>query len=344
MNRLRRGGNSRSGARRRRVTAADVARLAGVSRSAVSRSYSKRAYVSREKRERILEAAEILGYRPNALAAGLNSRQSNLVAIVTGNLKNHYDSEIVGRLINRLIGLEKFPIVIGGTTDHVEDSEILELLDYPLDALVVRAGSVTAETAQACLKLQVPLIVSGRILEVGNVDSLCCDNVLGSRLAVGELLDSGRRNIGYLGGDPKFFSEQERALGFLTAMRERRVEPAFMTQSDFSFDGGYQAGMQILKGTALPDAVFCGNDAMALGLLTAARTAFQIRVPNELAIIGFDDIEMAQWPCFDLSTIRNPVDATVDEILLLLESRFADPERPGRTIRLVPELVPRGTH
>ena len=344
MERLRRGGRPRSGARRKRVTAEDVARVAGVSRSAVSRCYSKRAYVSREKREKIRKAAEILGYRPNALAASLNSRQSNLVAIVTGNLKNHYDSEVVGRLINRLIGLKKFPIVIGGTTDDVRDSEILELLDYPLDALVVRAGSVTAETAQACLKLQVPLIVSGRVLEVGNVDSLCCDNVLGSRLAVGKLLDSGRRNIGYLGGAPMFFSEQERALGFITAMQERRVEPAFLTRSDFSFDGGYEAGLRMLKGAGRPDAVFCGNDAMALGLLTAARTTFRIQVPDELAIIGFDDIEMAQWPCFDLSTVRNPVDLTVDEILLLLESRFADPERPGKTVRLAPELVLRGTH
>ena len=331
-------------ANRKRVTAEEVAKAAGVSRSAVSRTYTKGAYVSREKKKRILEAAEMLGYRPNALAAGLNSNRSNLVAIVTGNLKNHYDSDFVGKLVKQLNRLGKLPVVIGGTTDNIGDSEILEVLDYPLDALVIRAGSVKVETVRQCLKLQVPVIVSGRILNVGNVDSLCCDNQAGAEMAVREFLESGRRKIGYVGGFPDLFSEQERCAGFVAAMRTHRLEPIIMTRSDFSFEGGYNTGMNILQGSGRPDAVFCGNDAMALGLLNAAREKLGFRIPEDLAIIGFDDIEMARWPCFDLSTVRNPVDPAVDTILSLLESRFADPARRGKTIRLAPEFVSRGTH
>ena len=344
MNRIPRGRKPWIDTSRKRATAEEVAIAAGVSRSAVSRAYTKGAYVSREKKERILEAAEILGYRPNALAAGFNSNRSNLVAIVTGNLKNHYDSDFVGKLVKQLNDLGKLPVVIGGTSDNIGDNEILEVLDYPLDALVIRAGSVKVETARKCLKLRVPVIVSGRILNVGNVDSLCCDNKAGSEMAVAAFHESGRKKIGYVGGYPDLFSEQERCAGFIDAMRARHLEPVAVTQSDFSFEGGYGIGMKILQGPNRPDAVFCGNDAMALGLLNAARETLGIRIPEDLAIIGFDDIEMAGWPCFSLSTIRNPVDLAVDGIMSLLESRFADPERRGKTVRFAPEFVPRGTH
>ena len=153
-------------ASRRRVTAFDVARLAGVSRSAVSRSFTAGAPVSAEKRERILAVAERLGYRPNALAAGLNSRNSNLVAVVTGSLANHYDTVVTGRLVERLNRIGKWAVLVAGTSNDFGNREILEVLAHPLDAMVVRAGSVDAETASKCLKLNVRLVVS-RLAEPG---------------------------------------------------------------------------------------------------------------------------------------------------------------------------------
>ncbi len=329
---------------RKRATAEDVARIAGVSRTAVSRAFTEGAYLSLEKRTRIRNAAEILGYRPNALAAGFNSNRSNLVAIVTGNLNNHYDSLVTAELVARLNGLGKLPVVIGRTTDNVGDSEVLEVLDYPLDALVIRAGSVKAETVEKCLRLQVPVIVSGRILTVGNVDCLCCDNQAGMEMAVAEFARSGRQRIGYLGGHPELSAEQERSAGFVAAMKKRHLEPVVMERADFSFEGGYAAAAKFLQALDRPNAILCGNDAMALGVLNFARETLGLDVPGDLAIIGFDDIELARWPCFDLSTIRNPIDATVDGIVSLLESRFADPARHGKTIRIAPEFIPRSTH
>ena len=331
-------------AKRKRATAEDVARVAGVSRSAVSRSYTEGSYVSLEKKKRIREAAEMLGYRPNALAAGFNSNRSNLVAIVTGNLKNHYDSDLIGKLVEQLVGLEKLPVVIGGTSESMGDNEILEILDYPLESLVIRAGSVKVETVTKCLQLQVPVILSGRILDVGNVDSLCCDNAAGAEMAIEAFVKSGRKKIGYVGGNPDLFSEQERYAGFIAAMRSRGLEPAAIEQSDFSFEGGFASGLKILQAPERPDALFCGNDAMALGIMNAAMEKLGIRIPEEIAIIGFDDIEMARWPCFNLSTIRNPVDLTVEKIVALLKSRFANPARKGETVKITPKFIPRGTH
>jgi DNA-binding LacI/PurR family transcriptional regulator len=328
----------------RRVTAEDVARRAGVSRSAVSRTFTPGAHVAPEKRQLILSVADQLGYRPNALAAGLNSRSSNLVAIVTGNLSNHYDSVVTGQLIERLNKIGKWAVVVGMTSENISASDILDVLAYPLDAMVVRAGSVDEETAAKCIKLNVPLVISGRILHMDGVDSLGCDNAAGTKLAVDALLDRGRRKIAYIGGGRQLASEQERCAGFVNALADAGVDPFAMEWSDFSFQGGYDTAARLFAGSDRPDALFCCNDAMALGALNLVRDVLGLKVPEDVAIIGFDDIAMASWPCFNLTTIRNSIDETVDEIMRLLESRLADPARPAEIVRMHPRLILRGTH
>lgn len=328
----------------RRVTAVDVARLAGVSRSAVSRTYTPGASVAGETRERIMAVAERLGYRPNSLAASLKLSSSNLVAIATGNLTNFYDSTVTGQLVKRLNAIGKWAVVIGGTTDEVGTNEILDVLAYPLDAMIVRAGSIDKETALKCLKLNVPLILSGRVMELERVDSVCCDNRAGAGIAVGDFLAAGRQRIGYIGGPKELYSEQQRYEGFLERLSAEGLAPAALEWADFSFEGGYEAALRILRRDNRPDALFCCNDAMALGAINAARDTLGFRVPEDVAIIGFDDIDMAAWPCFDLTTIRNPIDDTVDEIMRLLERRLANPASPAEIVNIAPEIVRRGTN
>ena len=265
------------------------------------------------------------------------------MAIVTGNLANLYDSAVTSQLVDRLSRLGKWTIVLGGTSEEISESEILDVLAYPLDAMVVRAGSVDPETASRCIKLNVPLVISGRILEMDGVDSLGCDNQAGARLATEALIAAGRRRIGYLGGSPDLVSEQERCAGFRAAMAEAGRTAFAMDWSDFSFQGGFETALRLLRQSERPDALFCCNDAMALGALNAARDCLGLSVPDDLALVGFDDIEMAAWPCFDLTTVRNPIDRTVEAIMDLLSSRFAEPSRPAEVVRLSPTLIRRGT-
>jgi DNA-binding LacI/PurR family transcriptional regulator len=337
-------GNKKTAIAHRRVTADDVARLAGVSRSTVSRAYTPGASVSAEKRERILALGEHLGYQPNLLAAGLNrSSPSNLVAIVTGNLSNFYDNALTSRLVERLNALGKWALVVGGDSEEISSRVVLDVLSFPLDAMVVRAGSLEKKVASQCLKFKVPLVSSGMSLAMENVDSLCCDNGAGARLAVEALIAAGRCRIGYIGGPREMIPEQERYDGFITALMKAGLGPAALERSDFSFAGGYRAAMKLLSGDERPDALFCCNDAMAIGAINAARETLKLEIPREIAIIGFDDIEMAAWPCFNLTTVRNSIAQTVDGIMDLLRRRFANPERGAETILLAPTLIRRGT-
>lgn len=328
----------------RRVTADDVARLAGVSRSAVSRTFTPGASVAPDKRERILAVAEHLGYRPNSLAASLKSQSSNLVAIVTGNLGNHYDSVITAELVKQLGDIGKWAVVLGDTSGDISNHDILDVLTYPLDAMIIRAGSIDEDTARKCMKLNVPLILSGRSTPLHGVDCVGCDNVQGARLATQALIERGRTRIGYIGGIKSLTSEQERHEGFLSALSDAGQAPAALEWADFSFEGGYAAALRCLNRPTRPDALFCCNDIMAIGALNAARHALGLRVPEDLAIIGFDDIAMAGWPCFSLTTIRNSISDTVTTIMELLESRFLHPDRAGQTRRIHPILISRDTH
>lgn len=324
--------------RTRRATAADVASLAGVSRSAVSRAFTEGAYLDAEKRERILRAAEEIGYRPNALAAGLQGQQSNLVAIFVGDMPNQYDKEAAARLATGLNAAGKWPIMIGGS-DAVAREAASRVLSFPLEAMILRSGSLGADVAATCIKMGVPVISSGRIIEQDGVDNICVRNREGMRDGVAHLIKGGCRSIAYIGGPASFSSAPERRAGCLDALGG--MELIAECEGLYTMESGYEAARALMK-EHRPDALVCANDAMALGAMTYLREA-GFRIPDDIALLGFDDIEMSGWPAFDLTTIRNPIDDMVAAVTELLHRRAVDPAKDGEVILLDTKLVRRGS-
>lgn len=326
----------------KRATGDDVARLAGVSRATVSRAFTPSASVSDKSRKKILEAAKSLGYQRNALARALIKRESNLVAIVTGKLDNVFDAQVFDELTQRLQEDRKWGLVV-----HTDDDDIGHLLNealgFPLQAVIVRAGSVSAETIEQCARVGVPMILTGMEYAEFDADFVCCDNIPGAQLAVDTLVERGAQRIAYIGGPEKHYAEKTRFAGFVDRMREHGKEPTWLERGDFSFESGFEIGKRMLAGPDRPDGVFCYNDTMAIGVLNAAKEHYGLSVPDELAIVGFDDIPMAAWPCFELTTIRNAVAPTADAVTKLLERRLNCPDAPPKTVRIKPELVRRRT-
>ena len=337
--------DDRHSRRPRRITAADVAAKAEVSRSAVSRAFTPNAYLDKEKRRRILQAALELGYRPNALAASLQGGQSDLVGLVVGAMTNPYDSCWMAAMVDRLNAAGKWPVALGGVGEQTDDFA-LSLLRFPLDALIVRGGSVGASVIESCLKLNIPVILSGRVVEAEFVDCVSCRNRTGMAQAAEMLLAGGRRRIAYVGGPGSYSSDRERLAGLTEALARAGCTIHAHVTSDFSVDGGARAMQSLLAAAPdhRPDAVMCGNDAMALGAISYARHSAGLRVPEDIALVGFDDIPMSGWPEFNLTTLSNPIDRTADELMRLLIARLRDPYRAAETVWVEPDLVLRGTH
>lgn len=326
----------------KRATAEDVARAAGVSRATVSRAFTPAAYVAAETRKKVEKAAEMLGYRRNALARALIKNESDLIAVVTGKLNNMFDAQIFDALTSRLQAIRKWGLLV-----HANDEDVSRLLNealtYPVQAVIVRSGSVAASTIEQCARVGVPVILTGMEYADFEADSVCCNNTAGARLAADALYQRGARRIAYLGGPEQLYSEMSRYQGFKAALNDHGLEPVLVERGDFTFDSGLEVGKRILSGPDRPDGVFCCNDAMAIGLLNAARDHLGLIVPDDLAVVGFDDIPMASWPCFQLTTVRNAVGPTVDAISQVLEHRLSQPDAPPRTIRIEPELIRRRT-
>lgn len=327
--------------RPRRVTAQAVADAAGVSRSSVSRAFTPGAYLDANKRKKIHEVATRMGYQPNALAAGLKGGRSHLVAVFVGNMRNTYDSEFVNRLVGELNALNKWPVLIDGGDARAE-AAIDQVLRYPLDALILRGGSMPGELVAQCSKFGVPMISSGRIVHAPGVDNVCCKNAEGTRIAAQILVERGRRKIGYIAGASCFASSAERRSGLIIALERASLPLIAEEAGEFTVEAGYRAAMRMLKEHCL-DALVCANDASAIGALTAARE-LGVDVPGSLSIVGFDDIEMAGWPMFNLSTVNNPINKSVEHVIRLLERRLADPASQSETLLIDPYFVPRGTH
>lgn len=327
--------------RPKRITAEDVARQAGVSRSLVSRAFTEGAYIDPDKREKVLLAAQELGYSPNALAAGLQGARSNLVAIFVGQMPNEYDKEVVAKLVIGLNSIGKWPIVIGGT-QKVAREAVDKVLRYPLEAMILRSGSLDEDIVRACGKLNIPVISSGRVLTLPGVDNICCRNLEGMAKATRLLLDRGRRRFGFIGGPESFASSLARRSGVLESLAVAGLPLVAEEMGAFTVQSGFEAARRIVKSTQI-DALVCANDAMAIGALTALSEQ-GLKVPEHVSVVGFDDISMAAWPGFALTTVRNPIEELVTAVVELLQRRTTQPNAPGQTIYLETDLVLRNSH
>ena len=150
------------------------------------------------------------------------------------------------------------------------------------------------------------------------------------------------KKIAYVGGVRQVFSEESRRQGFCQALTDTGLEYHAIVYGDFSYENGFSKGMELLKGKDRPDGVFCVNDAVALGMINAAKY-LDIKIPEQLAVVGFDDIPMAAWPCFDMTTVINPVDTMLEAIAETLQKRVDNPEASSMSVVVKPELVRRGS-
>ena len=324
------------------VTAQDVADLAGVSRSAVSRCFSGTDKVSKDKRARIVAAAERLGYRPNAIARSLTGQKTNLVALVTTEHLSPRSNEHLSEMTLCLAEAGKRSLVVPVGEHTTIDESSLRALDYKVDAIVIMGGSVSGRIVEMLSAARVPLFLFGRDHEGGTSTGISCDNAMGGAIAARYFLRAGRRHLAYIGKKTRTFSDRNRRQGFADEICRLGYCLLAEVDDESTYEGGRRAATTLFSAPEAPDAVFCFNDTMAFGALQAARE-FNLRIPEDLAVIGFDNQPMASWHAFELSTIGYDPYAlaqlTTTKILEALESDTIVPS----SFLVPPKLVIRRT-
>ena len=325
------------------VTLKDVAERAGVSRSAVSRTFTDGASVSAKMRQRVETAAHELGYHPNALASSLTTGRTKLIGLVSDNFHNPIFLEVFDQFTRRLqdVGLRPLLVNLSGETDP--SNSVRMLRQYSVDGVVVASSTLPTSFSTAFKDAGVPVVNSfGRFSSAPEVHIVGIDNVECGRMAARTLVERGYKNIGFLGGPKNATSTQDRFAGFISELEKHPDITCSHSYAGFySFNAGRTEMLRLLE-NGPAEAYFCGDDVLSIGALSAI-TDFGLKVPDDIGIIGLNDMEMAGWENIKLTTIRQPIHQIVQESIALMVAMLEDAQDDPEA-RIFPcEVVERGT-
>lgn len=308
------------------VTSLDVAREAGVSQSAVSRAFTPGASIAADKRERIIAAAEKLGYRPNPLARSLMRGRSNIVGVGVGDLANPFFLQTLQLMSEALEEAGLRLMLFPARNDKRPEPSIHEILHYRIDALVLLSVSPSSNLAEQCRRAQVPVIHYNRTTPAQDASCVVGDNAIGARAIAAHLLAGGHRSLALIAGVRESSTNAEREAGFTQYLAEQGFADPLRECGKYAFDASMAATRRLLLRKDRPDAIFCANDTMALAAISVARHEFGLDVGREISIAGYDDVPMASWPTFSLTSYSQPAAYMVAQTLRLILALRTDPD------------------
>lgn len=331
-----------SGLAKNAVSARDVAALAGVSRAAVSRCFTPGASISAETRAKILKAADQLGYQVNRLASGLIRNETGLVALIASDIATPYRSELLAALTEALQQAGKVALVINtDRSDGSVEHALRQAISYRTDAAIFLSGMPARSLAETCLKNGMRLVLINRDEERPGSLRLRLQDAEAGRRAVAILIAAGCRRLALASSAADTPSLTERARGFREAAMAAGIDWIEERRGATCYETGQELGLSLLARPDRPDGIFCTTDLMACGVMDAARWRLGLRIPQELSLIGFDDIAQGHWDSYALTTFRQPIDRIAARAVAWL-SATAAPEDPAETL-FEPALVMRGS-
>ena len=325
------------------VTSRDVARLAGVSQATVSRVLSPTANVLPHTRDRVLAAMEELGYVPHAGAQAMKTRRTDVIGVVVDDVTNPFYSEVLDELTN-VLGDAGFRVVVWNEGHGSHQDALNAIGESAVDGVVFATATARSPELHEAVKRNRPIVLINRDVEGVECDRVISENLVGGATVADYLVAHGRTRAAMISGNQLATTSRDRTSGFLDRMRElgHEVPEEWQLNGGFSHDLAEDITRGLLSGDGpRPEALFCVNDQMAFGALDALR-ALGVST-SECWVIGYDDVEIASWPSFDLTTIRQPSREMAAEGARLLINRLKHPDTPPRTITFPCELRERGS-
>jgi DNA-binding LacI/PurR family transcriptional regulator len=323
-------------------SAHDVARLAGVSQAAVSRAFTAGASIAKDTQEKVLRAANSIGYRPNLHARSLIKGESEIIGTVVGSPRNAIFMAALSALSKGLLRAGKHLLVSTAEGYPIADAHIKELLNYRVDGLLLTDISMSPKLAEQCRREGIPVVSFLRGFRKGNgVATVTTNDREGAQQIARHLLHQGYRRLGFIAGDPESPVSRERESAFTAYLTTHGMRAPKREIGYFRRSGATQAARNVLSSKPRPDAIFCANDYMAFAAIEVARYEFGLEIGRDIGIAGFDDIREASWASFDLTTYSVPIEAMVEKALSILLTK-SSLEDSLRTI-VDGEFKPRGS-
>jgi LacI family transcriptional regulator len=328
------------------VTIKDIAKQAGVSYATVSRALNNHPEINIDTRKKIMRIAEEYGYQPNAIAQGLVKKETNTIGLIIPDITNPFYPE-VARGIEDAANETGYTLFLCNTNwkQQREENYLNVLRQKQVDGVIIAPASEKPEHLKKVIAHGAKNMVFISRVNLGNVTSVLIDNVRGGRMAVEHLISKGYRKIAFVGGLNDISSNRERFQGYREALEIAgiKLNQAYIVGGDFKRESGHQATKWLLQLESRPDAIFAANDLLALGAIQALREQ-GLRIPEDMAVIGFDDIEFASLPEIQLTSVTQPkYDMGKLALQTLMMQMKGDGRIVAKKIMLEPDLICRKT-
>ena len=291
------------------MTSHDVARAAGVSQSTVSRVLRGDARVAPDLRERVEQAAASLAYVPNSLARGMVQRRTGAVGVVVSDVTNPFYNHLLQSVHSELsAGGYRMVLIVDPIDAPSQLADYESLLDRTLDGVIITTAMEESGTPAELVARGLAVVLAVRGITGNPVDTVVSDNVRGAEDAAEFVLSRGHRHVGVVLGPPTTSTSRERARGYAAAFARYglAVPDALRRYGPYTYEAGFAHASELLGRVDRPTALVCGNDVLAIGAYEAARR-LRLDVPGDVSIIGFDDIPMAGWESFRLTTMHQDI-------------------------------------
>ena len=322
------------------ATMKDIARLAQVSTSTVSHVINGSRFVSDELREKVMRIVAELNYTPSAVARSLKVRETKTIGLLVTATNNPFFAEVMAG-VEQYCQQHQYNLIIattGGDAKRLQQN-LQTLMHKQVDGLLLMCGDSRFQ-ADIELAISLPLVVMDWWFTELNADKILENSALGGYLATKALIDAGHRKIGIITGNLKKSVAQNRLQGYKNALSEAKIalNPHWIVESHFDFEGGVLGIQSLLTQSSRPTAVFCCSDTIAVGAYQAIQQQ-GLRIPQDLSIMGYDDIELARYLSPPLSTICQPKAELGKLAVEALLQRIKNPNENYRTLVLEPTCV-----
>jgi DNA-binding LacI/PurR family transcriptional regulator len=319
----------------------EVARLAGVSQSAVSRTFTPGASVSARTRDKVLAAAKTLGFQPSLIPKIMLTNRSGLVALVTGGLENPFYARIVQIFAARLRAAGQQAVLVPVDSDYTLDAVARRLVQYRVDAIVSALAVLSREAAETLSAARIPVVSFNTPVTAPRVGSVGSDNAHGGRQAATLLHARGARHLAYIAGPADSPASADRLAGFRAGARHHELPDPAVAGRSYTYQGGAEAAIRLLADGPV-DGLFCANDLCALGAIDALRKS-GLRIPEHVRVIGYDDIPAASLAGYGLTSFDQDVPSLVDTAVAMIDRMAAAADPSGERILVKPRLIERAS-
>lgn len=313
------------------ATSADVAQLAGVSQSTVSRSYDPSSRISKGTRQKVFAAAATLNYQVNKAAQTMINKRSDLVGLVTAGLGDPFRSEFLNALVLEVQEKGLRPMIIDVTDEQNLDQQLQTLLQYQLSGVIITSGTPSEAVANAFIARGTPVVLVNRADRSSEADIINFDNEAAGRLAAQQFMDAGKYKLMVVRSKVASYSSVMRSNGFKSALAEASQGSSTQVTEGFcevgDYDSGFVFGKTLIASGDVPDGIFFCMDYIACGFIDAIKLS-GYSLPQDIAIIGCDDITIARYQAYGLTTIRQSPKAMAKATISALQQRLNRPNAP----------------